>query len=351
MSGPRLRRGRGAPLGRLGGLLLLLLLSLALPHGCSSPEDSVSPPGLSLTAVTFNTGTTENSVPEDEPNGGYTPEQAAWSDAHYGDGLAFEAVVEDTRAWFEELRADVVVFQEIFYSGRCPEVPEQAREGFVCEGWQEGDPTVAQVVLGEGWQVACHPGKDDKCAAVRREFGGFVGLDDDFHLEGLEGATIEGCGSGARVARGVIELVEGGELTLVNVHGSSGISEEDRDCRQRQFRQIFEDLGLGDGRPAADGTRNLVMGDFNTDPGRATEYDDSAAYLASAVEGSDFAFHSEVGLDAVPSYQGLANIDHVISDAFSGGCVVPGVSEGEPAVSEIVFFDHHPLVCGLDSLP
>jgi hypothetical protein len=27
--------------------------------------------------------------------------------------------------------------------------------------------------------------------------------------------------------------------------------------------------------------------------------------------------------------------------------VVPGVSEGDPAVSEIVFFDHHPLVCEL----
>jgi hypothetical protein len=259
-------------------------------------------------------------------------------------------VVDDTRAWFEGVGADVVVFQEIFYSGLCPDVPADAREGFVCESWAEGDPTVAQVVLGDGWQVACHPGKDDKCAAVRRGFGSFAGLADDFHLEGLEGAEIDGCGSGARVGRGVIELVDGGELTMVNVHGSSGISSEDRACRALQFRQVFEDLGLGDGEPAANGAVNLVMGDFNTDPGRSTSYDESAAYLADAVQGSAFAFISEMGPDAEPSYQGLANIDHVISDGLSGDCVVPGVSEGEPAVSEIVFFDHHPVVCELSGL-
>jgi hypothetical protein len=324
-------------------MTLFRVLPLLLT-GCPAPDDSAASLA-GFTAVTFNTGTTENSVPDDEPNGGYTPEQATISDTYYGDGLAFEAVVADTRAWFEAVQADVVVFQEIFYSGLCPEVPAEAREGFVCETWQEGDPTVAQEVLGEGWQVACHPGKDDKCAAVRRSFGSFEGLADDFHLEGLDGATIDGCGSGARVGRGIIELVDGGEITLVNVHGSSGISSEDRACREAQFRQVFEDLGLGDGEPAANGAVNLVMGDFNTDPGRAVEYDQSAAYLASAVEGSAFAFLSEVGGDAEPSYQGLANIDHVISDGLVGTCVVPGVTGGEPGVSEIVFFDHHPVVC------
>ena len=327
-------------------MLRSAMFSLWLASGCPTPGDSAAP-ATPFNAVTFNTGTTEGSVPDDDPNGGYTPEQAAWSDLYYGDGLAFEAVVEDTRAWFEAVQADVVAFQEIFHSGFCPQVPAEAREGFVCETWTEGDPTVAQVVLGDGWQVACHPGKDDKCAAVRRSFGSFVGLDHDFHLEGLEGSEIEGCGSGARVGRGVIELVEGGDLTLVNVHGSSGISGEDRACRALQFQQVFEDLGLGDGQPAANGALNLVMGDFNTDPGRATTYDESAAYLAEVVEGSAFAFISEVGEDAERTYQGLANIDHVISDGLAGDCVVPGVTEGEPEVSGIVFFDHKPVVCTL----
>ncbi len=322
-------------------------LASALLWGCPAPGDSGGALAPTFTAVSFNTGTSEEIVPEGEPNGGYATEQAGWSDLYYGDGLAFEAVVEDARAFFEATAADVVGFQEIFHSGECEAIPEAYREGFVCEDWQAGDPTVAQVVLGEGWQVACHPGKPDKCAAVRRAFGSFAGFAEDFQLEGLEGATIEGCGSGARVGRAVIELAGGGELTLVNVHGSSGISGEDMSCREAQFRQIFEDLGLGDGEPAANGELNLVLGDFNTDPGRATSWDASAAYLAEAVPAHGFAFHSEVGPEAEPSYQGLANIDHVISDGLEGSCVVPGVSEGVPPVSDIIFFDHHPVVCAL----
>lgn len=193
--------------------------------------------------------------------------------------------------------------------------------------------------------MACHPGHADKCAAVRRDFGSFAGCDADFCLEGLLGAAVEGCGHGARVGRGVIELVGGGRLTLVNVHGSSGLTHKDMDCREAQFRQVFEDLG--DGQPATSGALNLVMGDFNTDPGRWDSYDHSAAYLATAGSAVPFHFVSALGPEAAPTYQGIANIDHVISDGLGGDCVSPGVTEGEPAVSDIVFFDHHPVVCGL----
>jgi len=61
--------------------------------GCS--EAARQP--LEFTAIGFNTGTSEGIVPENEPNGGYTSQKAAYSDQYYGDGLAFLAVVEDTR--------------------------------------------------------------------------------------------------------------------------------------------------------------------------------------------------------------------------------------------------------------
>lgn len=35
--------------------------------------------------------------------------------------------------------------------------------------------------------AACHSGKPDKCAAVKRSFGSFRGCGDDFCLEGLMG--------------------------------------------------------------------------------------------------------------------------------------------------------------------
>ncbi len=313
---------------------------------CTGSGHDSAETGLSLTAVTFNTGTSEGMGHDNEPDDGYTGEHALTSDTWYGDGLAWVDAVEATTAFFAGLDADVVGFQEIFWSSECADIPEDAREDFVCETWSPGDATVAQVVLGDGWQLACHPGKPDKCAAVNRSFGSFAGCDEDFCLEGLEGSTIEGCGDGARVGRGVIELVDGGELVLVNVHGSSGLSSEDRQCRVAQVDQVFVDLG--DGEPAANGDLNVVLGDLNTDPGRFAGSDESAQRWNDFVgEDRDFAFISEVGVDAPGSYGGLADIDHVISDGFGGGCWIAGVSDRRPPVIDAGYFDHKPRVCGV----
>lgn len=307
--------------------------------GCSD-----EPAAVSFIAVTFNTGTTEAMGEEDPPVGGYSEQHAAYSDEHYGDGLAWVPAVEATRDFFARIDADVVVFQEIFYSPECAEIPEEAREDFVCETWTEGDPTVALEVLGAGWQVMCHPGKSDKCAAVNRRFGSFRGCDEDFCLEGMEGYRVEDCGSGVRVGRAVIELASGGTLTLVSYHGTSGITPDEQDCRVQQVDQVFVDLG--DGEPGANGETNLVMGDLNTDPGRGSDYDPSAARWTDFVgEERDFHFVSDVGFDAPGSYAGLFDIDHVVSDSATGSCWIAGVTEGHPLVIEDRYFDHRPVVC------
>jgi hypothetical protein len=281
------------------------------------------------------------------PDDGYTSEHAAISDEWYGDGLAWVPAVEATRQFFAEVDPDIVVFQEIFFSDLCADIPAEVHADFVCESWSPGDPTVAQVVLGPGWQVMCHPGKDDKCAAVKRSFGSFRGCEDDFCLEGLDGYRVEGCGRGARIGRGVIDLADGGSITLVNVHGSSGITQSDAQCRVQQFEQVFVDLG--DGEPGASGERNIVMGDLNTDPGRAAALDASARRWNDFVgEGLPFWFITEVGWDAPPTYANSVNIDHVTSDAFTGSCWVAGVTEGHPAVIDAVYFDHKPHVCTLE---
>ncbi len=309
-------------------------LRLATPP---SPEN--------FTAVTFNVGTPL--FDPAAPPGGFGPGEARVADQWYGNGLAFLPAMEAVRAWLERTDPDLVAFQEVFHPDACPSIPEEAREGFACQDWTPGGPTVMQRVLGPGWQVACHPGKPDKCAAVHRRFGRFRGCGEDFCLEGLQGTTVEGCGKGARVARGVIDRWDGQEpLTLVSVHGSSGISPSDQDCRVRQFRQVFMDLG--DGSPGANGERNLILGDFNTDPGRMAEVDPSAAFLRDYV-GEDRPFHfvTDVGPDATPSYGGLFNIDHLVSDHLEGTCVTPGVTEGVLPVADFPCFDHHPVACRL----
>jgi endonuclease/exonuclease/phosphatase family metal-dependent hydrolase len=143
-----------------------------------------------------------------------------------------------------------------------------------------------------------------------------------------------------------VDLAKGGELTVVNVHGTSGIAQDDQDCRAKQFALVFEDLGNGE--PAANGARNVILGDFNTDPGRNADFDESAQLVLSHV-GPDKPLHfiTDVGPDITPTYGGFFNIDHVISDAFTGSCWTAGVSEGHPPVTETVFFDHKPAVCTL----
>ena len=315
------------------------VLAALLLVGCGPKEDagdSAAPEGASLTAVTFNSGTTEGMTHDAEPDDGYTGAHAVTSDTHYGDGLAWIPAVDATAQWFAELKPDIVVFQEIFHSEDCAIIPPDQHADFVCERWQAGDPVVAQEVLGPDYEVRCHPGKNDKCIAVRSAFGS---------LGELDGFDVEGCGSGARVARGLIERTDGSELTVVNYHGSSGLTPEDQDCRTRQVDQVFVDLG--DGEPGANGSRNLVMGDLNTDPGRWGDIDTSAARWNDFVgDKGDLQFHTEVGPEAEPSYL-LANIDHVMSDAFSGDCWTAGISEGHDDVIDAVYFDHKPAVCDL----
>jgi hypothetical protein len=303
---------------------------------------AASPLATPFVVVTFNSGTSEG-LANANPNDAYTPELAAWSDQWYGDGLAWSPAVEATRRFFDEIDPDVVVFQEIFHPDDCPDIPPEAISDFYCQGWSPGEPSVAQHVLGEGWQVMCHPGKPDKCAAVNPRFGSFEGCDAGLCLEGLFGTRVEDCGKGARVGRGVIALVGGGELTLVNYHGSSGFGFEEPICRTRQVEQVFVDLG--DGEPGANGAVNLVMGDLNTDPGRLASGDASAARWNDFVgPGRDFHFITDVGEDATPTYA-IVNIDHVISDQLEGACWAAGVDAGHAAVIQDRYFDHAPIVC------
>jgi hypothetical protein len=338
-------------------------VALALLVGCGAggaetgprdagPPDAGAPwPGypFEMVAATFNTGTTPGLAHDGPPDDGYTSAEAAISDMYYGDGLAWLPAVDAARAWIAGARPDVIGFQEIFHSAGCATVPPEGRMGFVCETWTDGDLTVAQLITGPDYQVACHLEKPDKCLAVRRGFGTFRGCDADLCLDGLDGAEVVGCGGGSRVGRGVIELVAGGTITVVNFHGTSGITTDDMGCRMRQIEQIFVDL---DGMPAANGAVNVVLGDFNTDPGRLADGDTSAARLLDFVgEGKAFRFATDVGPRVTPTYAGLFNIDHVITDAFAARCSRAGASDDHPPVIDAVYFDHLPAVCLLGGDP
>lgn len=318
------------------------------PTGENAPPPPKLPAPLSLVAVTFNTG-----IHDKDPDDDFSGSNGKIAEDYYGSGLSWNAAIQDTKAWFASVAPDVVALQEIFDPEECPKVPADKKAGFVCATWKPGDPTVAQTILGPGYQVACHKGTHDKCAAVKLSFGKFRGCAGAVCPDGLGGAPVPSCGSAARVGRGVIDLVGGGTLTLVSVHASAGFEAKNFDCRKKQFEQIFVDL---DGAPAANGTTNVILGDFNTDPGRLTGIDASAKALADHVKAPHpFRFVTDVGSSATPTYrQSLVpflpigfNIDHVVSEKLKGSCWNAGVTPGHPSVSTTDYFDHTPAVCTL----
>ncbi|MCA9592102.1 MAG: hypothetical protein KC776_02300 [Myxococcales bacterium] len=318
------------------------LAALTFLSACSGSDDTEPKKSFDFSVVTFNTGTTLG-LPFD---GDYTSDNAAITDQYYGNGLSWKSVIADTRAFFDGLSPDVVGFQEIFWPGDCAAIPAEDKAGYVCDGWKDGDPTVTEMVLGAGYQVACHQGHPDKCLGVKKSFGSIRGCTADLCLDGLDGAEVTGCGHGSRLGRAVVDLAAGGEITVVNVHGNSGLAQADQDCRAQLFALVFEDLGNGE--PAANGARNVILGDFNTDPGRNTDFDESAQLVVKHVgDGKPFHFVTDVGPEAPPTYAGFFDIDHVISDAFDGSCWTAGITDGHPAVTETVYFDHKPAVCTL----
>jgi endonuclease/exonuclease/phosphatase family metal-dependent hydrolase len=296
--------------------------------------------------MTFNTGTTPRLRHDGPPDDGYDSAEVQISDAWYGNGLAWRDAVEATQRFIRKVEPDIVAFQEMFYCDECANIPPEARAGFVCETWSAGDATVARVVLGDEYQIAYHPGKPNKCIAVHRRFGSIRGYDKEAAANWLEGFPVKGCGSGGRVARAVVDRAAGDALTIVSYHGTSGMAPADQACRVKQIEQIFVDFG--DGAPAANGAQNIILGDFNSDPGRGRAIDQSAARWNDFVgTGKRFHFLSKTGPTAPRAYQGFADIDHVVSDAFHGKCQYPGVDEGSEPVFDGVYFDHAPVVCTL----
>lgn len=291
-----------------------------------------------LRVMTFNVG-----IPQcdNDPSSPYSCDDADIASEWYGTGLSHKALFPDTRAFIQAISPDIVALQEIFHPAECAQIPVEFHARFICEDWTPGAATVGQHILGPEYQIACHQNRPDKCLAVRRKFGRFRNCASDVCLDHLTGGQTDDCGGGTRIGRGEIDLVTGERLTVVNVHGTSGFTAQDQSCRVAQFEQVFVDILDGSTEPAANGTRNIVLGDLNTDPARLALLDPSAAtWNAHVGDGQPFNQISAAGLLVTPTYANLLNIDHVASDAYTGTCFT-----GIP--TEIEAYDHKPIVCDL----
>jgi len=321
--------------------VLALIAMLAACHSTHPPmaAPEQSPRIGQFRVVTLNTGSGTSVEMPAKSNAGFGPEQSTLADQWYGNGLAWPAFIEEIQHFFKKIDPDLVGLQEIFYSGHCPEIPQAAREDFVCENWQPGEPTVAELILGEAYQIACHPGRPDKCLAVHRRLGEFIDCDQSFCLEGLNRLDEGYCGRGGRIAGTRIQLKTGGKLSVVHLHTSSGASLTEARCRSRQIKAAF----------TSDKTApefGLVLGDFNTDPGRLAWVDPAARTLArQARPPSHYRFISEFGFFTRPTFLGFLNIDHVLAAGMEGECWYPGRTPGKPPISKNTYLDHTAIVC------
>ncbi len=320
-----------------------LTLALTGLTACVAEPVTDNPESTPMVAVTFNTG--GGAAPGDEP-GGPTAAEVEANQELYGTGLAWGPAIEAARAWVERADPDLVAVQEMFPNGDCAAIDVDPSLDLACRDWAEGEPWVFQAVLGPAFQIACHRGKPDKCVGVHERFGTWEGCEGDLCLDALVGDDVEGCGSGARVARGVVIRPAQAPLTVVNVHGSSGITASDAACRVMQVERIFVN-GEG-GAPLVNGVSHLVLGDLNTDPARFQAFDRSAERWHDFVgEGKPFHWVTEVSDQTPGSYGGIGglavDIDHVVSDRWRGPCVAASASD----VLDVTYFDHRPIRCVL----
>ena len=311
-------------------------------------ERDTGRPASAMRVVTVNTGTAPEQAHDRETDDGYTGATAEVADTWYGNGLAFPPMIDALAAWMAREDPDIIAFQEVFDASLCVDIPPEHHAPFICDGWEAGDASVpARVVAGVGadFQFACHASKTDACLAINTRIGRFRDCADTECHHVLTGSPIDGCGGRVRVARAMVDLVDGGSLALINIHGTSGLDADDQTCRVAQIAQIFDLTDASGAAAIAD--RNIILGDFNTDPARMSGADRSADAWLDAVASGEFAFVTPLGDDAPGSYAGFFDIDHVVSDAYAGSCDAAGLTGDLPAVTEMVYFDHLPIRCEL----
>lgn len=328
----------------IGGALVVLAIAPSHWGSASEAEKAANAEADPITVIRFNTGTTQRLPHDQDRTDGYTSREAYISKEYYGNGLSWPPAIRAARAYLAASMPDIISLQEIFHSEECESIPDAQRRGFVCDGWEKGDPTVARTILGENYAIACMPGRPDKCLAVHVGFGAIRGCPPgSFCIDGLVGTPVAGCGRAARHGLVSIDLVAGGSLVAVAYHATSGLQPKDRQCRIHQIDQIRADLGkLGSRSQRA----VIVLGDFNTDPVRNFNFDDSAAHLFEWVKTSAFEFYSEIDEDVEDIYPGRGKIDHVLGTGFEGDCRSPGSGENAPVFGRL-YFDHRPIECRL----
>jgi hypothetical protein len=324
----------------------------AAPGDADGPTDVAGPDERPvIRVITINAGTSSGRRHDADEADGLPPYTSATSelvDEHYFNSLSWNPAERALTAWLATQNAQVVAFQEIFHDPWCDEIdrPEDTPLDLICSTHDPAGPLQVQRLTGDRYQFACGIEKPDTCIAIDRDWAVMDGCNAAGCVILWEPARPPSeCTGRDRMGRVRVTDSTGQRFNIIAWHGTSGGTPEDAQCRADILSLAFEDRG--DGTPLVDPTLpNLLLGDFNFDPELFVGAD--VDYIAQFVgAGRSFSWLSPTDIDGPRSYAGGVSIDHVVGDRWEGDCVIPGSSEGVPAVWDRVYWDHRPVVCDL----
>ena len=300
---------------------LTALLLAAVGCGEEQPAPPVVPAGPQLLVVTFNSGTTA------WPRSRRTARRRLRQRSGRAVGHCGTATDSRLRPWCRTpLCSSQNCSRTSSHSRRssiseeCPNIPAEAYLGLrvrqlATRRSQRGSARPGRRLPGglSPWQIRQVPGGAARAwEAVRKAAPA---------TSAATTSTAPPCPTAAAdraLAAASSSWLDGGTLTVVGVHGSSGLTQEDQDCRVKQFAQVFEDLG--DGSNAACRQRRAQhrarRPQHRSRPQRRLRRERPEVERACRAQPRASATSPNIGPDATPSYGAFFNIDHVASDAF-----------------------------------
>jgi len=256
---------------------------------------------------------------------------------------AEEAAIADR---ITELEPDILILEEVFDHGRCPQQTEENDVDLLCTGEVPDSeaPYSIQRLVGSGYTIVCDADSHFSCLAVREDWTiEQCAASEGFCYEDADTAPIpEECGDRASlttVSRAKIQS-EHGDFGVIFAHPLNGTATDDA-CRLAQYEQAFETMAVDE--------QVLIAGDMNNDPYRFPDLFPSSVYWHEHVgETKRFQAHSVDGSPPTPTWLDTMTLDYILSDFLAGGsCDIIGVGSN-PLDYPYNRMDHRGVSCTFD---
>lgn len=320
-------------------IIVLLLIGLLVLGGAAIlvdwPREPFHPPKIesvpgSIRVLTANVG-----------NSSIVCQPHLWK-------LCRKNLVEEISKNIQVLQPDIIALQELMPPWLCEKNPSK-RVNHVCSDALFLEIPQVRQIVGDNYTIVCESVWQFDCTAVRRDFAEIEGCTQgQLCYTARRDAPLPGCDPGFSTI--AITIQTGSTvLDVINAHPHS----KDVNCRLDSLRQMLTQERKEGGLWRED--KVLLLGDFNIDPWR---YQEDASLLF---------WDQNVGLEQKPFHyiSGAAEkdpplptfflsllrytLDHVVSNAAEGECLVLGESPDTARLDGIVGgMDHRALLCSIN---